>query len=85
MTTTILKPEDLDLQRESLVREIDRLTGELHNARQRLHELNRREQKREYDQAMSGAAPGPAESQALGIKNQQDCVIVAGAASRCLS
>ena len=59
----------MDLQREALVRTIDRLTGELHNARQRLHELNRQEQKRDHDQATSGAAVGPAEKEMLNMRN----------------
>lgn len=55
MTTTTLSPEDLDPQREALVREVDRLTGELHSTRQRLHTLNRQEQRRDYEIALSSA------------------------------
>ena len=70
MTSAIQKPEDLDLQRESLVRTIDRLKTELHQTREALHELNRREQKRDYNQATTGAAAGPAESASLGMNHQ---------------
>ncbi|MCH8047902.1 MAG: hypothetical protein IID44_29765 [Planctomycetes bacterium] len=71
MTTAITKPADIDLQREALVREIDRLTGELHNARQRLHELNREDQKRDYEQATSGTPAGASELESLGFETEQ--------------